>query len=123
MNGTLRSNSVQNTKVISYIKLSSDICFSECKIYLFSPDFLFSLCNFAKPPGLLQKRQKQEICTLGQLKYRVHILWAIKNPNEKICQESPQNTQKSIMYVRQNFQFILSIFNVQLQRINCNMFS
>ena len=118
MNGTLRSNSVQNTKVISYIKLSSDICFSECKIY-----FLFSLCNFAKPPGLLQKRQKQEICTLGQLKYRVHILWAIKNPNEKICQESPRNKQKSIMYVRQNFQFILSIFNVQLQRINCNMFS
>ena len=121
MNGTLRSNSVQNTKVISYIKLATSVFQNIRSIYFLST--FFSLCNFAKPPGLLQKRQKQEICTLGQLKYRVHILWAIKNPNEKICQESPQNTQKSIMYVRQNFQFILSIFNVQLQRINCNMFS
>ena len=57
MNGTLRSNSVQNTKVISYIKLSSDICFSECKIYLFSPDFLFSV-QFCKAARLVAKTAK-----------------------------------------------------------------
>ena len=42
MNGTLRSNSVQNTKVISYIKLATSV-FQNVRSIYFLPTFSF-LC-------------------------------------------------------------------------------